>query len=564
MGSSGNNKKKLKQDSSYIPALLVSFTKINEFNKFFEIQNENGGLSKIFKSLIHDNKLLHEQVLEFNKIKDKHFNNTKDISIKEVLNFILQELHKELNNSNNKTQNNEVVISINSKDESESYKYFKEIYYKYNNSPIQDLFFGEEEKITRCSNCKISKYNFDVYKSLNFDIYPYKTIDIRDLIKDYGKQQVKFLHCDDCNKNFDILCCKHIKKLSEIIILSFDNNIKEKNRLNYYLSVHIGDEPYILICFIIKANEKNEDDDYNTFYLKKDKWFIYNATSNEEKEIKDIQILTKNPLVTFYQKSSAHYKSLNNKYYNCLTSLIKNIKDLSNLTKNHIINEDKFDNYYLINIKWYNRLTKIFESEDIYQNDNLVFESINQVKNIPNLNINESKEIPKLIEERLKVLSDENLFMPEFEINEKSEIKYPKDFILISEKELNTILESFHININNINNYLYKVLVGENYLFIKSNLNNNVYYICFPLIILFYVDKIFRFKEEKFFNREIKNYIKGKGGLEYYFEERKLNIETDKVQPIIDKEKENIGELINIITNKTMVNLNKYFFNDNK
>ena len=553
MGASGNNKRKLNQNS-YIPALLISFTKINEFYKHFEYHNTIGELSELFYSLIHNNLFdLNDHVNKFNKIMDKNFQNTKDISIEEILNFIIQELHNELN-----VNTKEPYVKKNFTDESESYKYFTEFYYKYNNSPIQDLFFGEEEEITRCSNCKITKYNFDVYKALNFDIYPYETIDMRNLIEDYGKKEVKKLLCNDCNKNLDILCSKNIKKFPEIIILSFDKNKEKKNKLLYYLNVNIGDEPYILICFIIKVNEKYEDDEnYNVFYLEKDKWFIYNVTKKENKEIQDIKKLNKNPLVTFYQKRSTHDKILKNKYYNCLSSLINNIKNLSNLTKNPIVSEDKYENYYIINKKWYSRLTKIFESEDIYQNDNLIFESINQITNIPNLNINE--EMIK----RLKILSDENLFMPEFEINEKSGIKYPKDFILINEKELNIVLESFNISIDNINKYLYKVLFGENYAFIKSNLDNNVYYICYPFIFLFYVDKIFRFKEEKFFNREIKFYIKNRGGLEYYFEERKLNIDTNEIQPIIDKEQENIGELINIITNKTMVNLNKYFFNNN-
>ena len=560
MGISGNNKKKINKDS-YIPALLISFTKINEFNEYFKSQ-KFGKLSYIFNSLINNNTLLDGHVFEFNNLKNKKFEKSKNITIKEVLNFILQELHNEINDNKINPYNKEV--NTNFTNESESYKYFTEFYYKYNNSKIQDLFFGEEAKITRCSNCKITKYHFDVYKSLNFDIYPYKDIDIRDLIKDYGKQEVKNCVCNECNKKAEIISCNKIKKYSEIIILSFDNKKENKNKLIYYLNVDIGDELYILICFIIKENENNEDDDnYNVFYLENDKWFIYNVTEKKEKEIKDIKKLNKNPLVTFYQKWSTYNEILKNKYFNCLSSLMKSIQILSNLTKNHIVNENKYENYYIINKKWYNRLTKIFESEDIYQNDNLIFESINQIKNIPNLNMNESEEMPKLIIKRLKMLSDINLFMPEFEKNEKSGIIYPKDFILINEKELNTFLESFNININNINNYLYKVLFGENYVFIKSNLDNNVYYICYPLIILFYVDKILRFKEEKIFNREIKLYIKNRGGLEYYFEERKLNIDTNEIQPIIDKEQENIGDLINIITNKTMVNLNKYFFNNN-
>ena len=313
----------------------------------------------------------------------------------------------------------------------------------------------------------------------------------------------------------------------------------------------------------MKANEYNEkDDNYNVFYREyNDKWFIYNVTKREEKEIENIQIINKNPFVTFYQKKITFYKILMDKYYTYLSSLFNSIRAIPNLAGKHIIDANKFDNYYIISKKYFNRLTKIFESEEIYKNDNIIFDSYDQVKNIKNLNEDELQQNTKLFTERFKILNDEDLFKPEYDINKKSGLHYPKDFIIINENELDQMLNNFNIKINNIKNYLYKVLLGENYLFIKSNTNNNTYYVCYSLIFLFYVEKIFQFNEDKYFSREINLYIKNRGGIDYYFEERQLDssIET---QPIIDKEKENIGCLININTSGTMINLNKFFFNN--
>ena len=562
MGTSSTKNKKSNLDS-YIPALLMSFTKINELKNYFQNPSKTGQLSKILESLINSIDLLDAYVYQFNKMKNEHMKEKENNRIKDILLFILDTLHNELNNNNESQNNNNSDIKIDDTDEAESYKHFIDIYYKYNNSIIQDLFFGEEEIIKRCSICKKSKHNFYLLKMLNFDIHSFKEVYIDKLIKNYIKQEEKHLLCDICNKKADILYNNKIKKYPEILILSFDHNNMDKTIIKYYLRLPIQDEDYILICFIMKANENNEkDDNYNVFYREyNDKWFIYNVTKKKEKEIENIQIINKNPFITFYQKKITFYKILMDKYYTYLSSLFNSIRAIPNLAGNHIIDANKFDNYYIISKKYFNKLTKIFESEEIYKNDNIIFDSYNQVKNITNLNIDELQQNAKLFTERFKILNDEDLFKPEYDNNKKSGLHYPKDFIIINENELNQMLGVFNIKINNIKNYLYKVLLGENYLFIKSNTNNHTYYVCYSLIFLFYVEKIFIFNEDKYFSREINLYIKNRGGIDYYFEERQLDssIET---QPIIDKEKENIGCLININTSGTMINLNKFFFNN--
>ena len=57
MGTSG---KVIRHDpDSYIPALLISFSKINEFKKYFEYQNEKGELSKIFNQISKNKQMFH-------------------------------------------------------------------------------------------------------------------------------------------------------------------------------------------------------------------------------------------------------------------------------------------------------------------------------------------------------------------------------------------------------------------------------------------------------------------------------------------------------------------------
>ena len=511
--------------------------------------------------LINSVTLLDGYVLEFNKIKNKYIKDN-NINIKILLNFILEQLHDELNqNKIGDEQGN--IDDINDPEELKSYKNFLN-YYKKNKSPIQDLFYGEKEVISRCSLCKKTRYSFDINKLLYFDIKSYTTsVDIKEIIKDYEKQEECLSLCTICKQNAKLLSRSFLKKLPEILILCFDN-VASTVFFKYYLNLMIRDEPYVLICFIIKADEENKKDDkYNVFYLEKEKWFIYNITKKEVKEIKEITNITKNPLVTFYQKRITHDRILLNKYYNILFCIFKNLQEIPKKLKENIKDKIEFEKYYILNKNLFNKMTKIFESEEKYKNNNLIFESFNQVTNIPNLNVNELKEKAKLFKDRLKALRNENLFEIEFEINEKNSINYPKDFILIKENEFDELLITNKVDINYIKNNLCDVLFGENYLFIKSNKyeNQNVYYICNSFLFLFNVEKIFKFNDKKYFIREI-GYIKNKG-IDYYLQLRNLNINTNE-QKIIDRENEYIGDFINIISNNTMIEFYKCIQKENE
>ena len=97
-----------------------------------------------------------------------------------------------------------------------------------------------------------------------------------------------------------------------------------------------------------------------------------------------------------------------------ISIFFNNIKEIPELLRTkHIEDENIFDNYYIINKKWFNKLTKIFESEEQYQDDTVMFDSFNKLTNIPNLNIEEFKEKIKLVTERVKNLqADEEKMFP--------------------------------------------------------------------------------------------------------------------------------------------------------
>ena len=157
MGASGN---KRVSNSEYIPALLISLTKIKEFCEYFKYQEDNDKiLSKIFNSLIDDN-FLDGLVVEFKKLLLQKFQTIDDLSIDQIIDFILSKLHEENNKlkNNNISENNQSEL-IDNMDESQTYNFFLN-YYKTNQSIIQDYFYREDESTLICSKCKNKFFYF--------------------------------------------------------------------------------------------------------------------------------------------------------------------------------------------------------------------------------------------------------------------------------------------------------------------------------------------------------------------------------------------------------------------
>jgi hypothetical protein len=59
------------------------------------------------------------------------------------------------------------------------------------------------------------------------------------------------------------------------------------------------------------------------------------------------------------------------KYYYNLPKLFEGRKKVLKQIKEHIIEFNEFDNYYIVDKKWYNKLLKIYESDDVFKNDNI-------------------------------------------------------------------------------------------------------------------------------------------------------------------------------------------------
>ena len=412
----GSSKKVLNPEV-YLPSLLMSFTKINEFHEYFKSNRLNKKeLSNLFYTLMENNHYIDGMIVEFKKLVEKA---NQNLDIKSVIKFILDKLHKELNEFKN--IENQIEINVCGLEESKIYTVFNNLYNKNNKSIIQQLFYGEKELITKCSLCNTTQYSFEVLQMFYYNLENYKKeIKLKTLFDNYEENYEKTWLCNRCDNNNNAVFRLVIKKLPQIMIVCLDKNVNNK-RIEYYLNTKIHDEEYTLICFITNVNEKNDKVmKYNVFYKENEKWYIYNTTDKEVRQIEEITNITGNPLVIFYQKKIKYNKMFMEKIYERLSSLFKNMIEVQTLVKSHISDENKFDKYYIINKNIFNKLSKIFETEEIYNNDNIIFDKFNQLSDITKLNDKEINNKIQLFSERIKLIKENN-FEPEFEVEREYE-----------------------------------------------------------------------------------------------------------------------------------------------
>ena len=545
-----------KRISNQISSVLLSFSKIKELAKALN-SNNKGNLSGFLDSFIKDHNDLESKIEEFKQILPRNFNYNIDNLIK----YIIETLHSEFNKKNNNTN---WLDEFNKKDKNPSYEEFLKCYKENNDSIIQKLFFGVKEKITKCCECEECNKNYEITKLEKIvELQENKSnVDIRDLFKRLKNLKMPEFICQKCkNRPTPHLINTNIINLPEILIIYLvkrnDNCI-----VDYYLQCEFMKEQYNLICFISNKNENNQlDEQNNVFYKENGNWFVYKIKENRNIPIRDIKKIHGNPLIVFYQKDT----TLFNKYYNHISLLLNDQKNILELASEHIIPEIDYENYYLLNKDWFNKIIKIYEPENIYSNDKDIINSIKKVTNVNKTKIKISE-----FNERIKIIGDENKFKivdgsVSLDSNSENKLNYPANFVLIKENILNDLLKELKISNISHKKYLYPVKFGENLIFIKNNKQESgeTIYVCFLNENVLQVGIILVYKEKKYFNKEIRKFISNKGGLEYYYQERKLKVNINNIpQKIIDREDDNIGFLINIINLEDFIEA--YKFNTNK
>jgi hypothetical protein len=548
MGASGT----AKREDNYLSSLLLSFIKINKFTSEFKSKKkeELSKLSEIYYSLIKNQNECKPYIEQFKRMLTIEKGEPDTLGTNEILEYILEQLYEESNQS--KEEDKKLKRGFNSVEELENYL-------EKNNSFILQLFSWTKK------NNLINKPNNCLYESKPYGI---QLLEYFDSSLKEGENNILNLVNDNLKTTFTCNCCKKLIKIEssynespEIYILCFN---KKKIRtedyiINYYLNCTLNENKYNLIGFIIQKNENNEkDDNYNIFYKEDGKWYLYKTKEMTKIYIPKITKIKGNPLVAFYQQENW----LEN-YYNKLSILLEDKNSIIEQIRGHIVESDIFDDYYLVDKKWYNKILKIYESDEIYSNDSKKINSIKDLSNIFTLNNKELKEKKKNFNKHRKYLIKKESFEPKIaknEFDENNNYKYPKDFLLITKNILEDLLKSLVYDMKEFGNSLYSVKLGENYAFIKNKYKGEEIYYAYTFEEnKFELAVIFKYHNKDFFSQEMKKYISNKGGLEYYYRQRGLNLKN-KEQKIINKENDEIGSLINVRENH--INLSKYEIDD--
>ena len=167
----------------YMNATLQALSNTNKLTKYFlnEFKYEPNNTSKImsnefYKVLTHlwDKQKRNGSYSpdDFKKTLSQEnslFEGIQANDSKDLINFLIERFHTELNNPNISVPNNN-NYAVNQLNEMETLQYFLQNFQTNYRSIISDLFYGVLETKTQCSGCQTIKYNFQIYSLLEFPL----------------------------------------------------------------------------------------------------------------------------------------------------------------------------------------------------------------------------------------------------------------------------------------------------------------------------------------------------------------------------------------------------------
>jgi len=89
---------------------------------------------------------------------------------KDLINFLLERFHQELNLVDKNKIINNGDENVNQMDEMQTFNAFLKEYFQSNQSVIVETFYGIVETKSKCGGCNITKYNFQIYSFLEFPL----------------------------------------------------------------------------------------------------------------------------------------------------------------------------------------------------------------------------------------------------------------------------------------------------------------------------------------------------------------------------------------------------------
>jgi ubiquitin C-terminal hydrolase len=252
-----------------------------------------------------DNKEIYkpDSLLEVLGILNVVYKTTKARNPNELISFILNTLHKEINiNKNNKFQPPNYNIYDKKSVINAGISYFQ----KSDNSVISNILNWFEIKELRCNKCNQIVYNFNTFNTFELDIlgaYQCKKnpITLNECLYYYGKEKLQELYCIKCGKYNKITYKSNILSSSYMIIFSLNRGELDKNNL-IHIPFHLEDK-IDLSFFIEKESPKHyeltgivsivkEQNKYKYVSFCRSpvdhQWYLYNDLIIEKPQLNDV------------------------------------------------------------------------------------------------------------------------------------------------------------------------------------------------------------------------------------------------------------------------------------
>ena len=232
---------------------------------------------------------------------------------KDLVNFLLERFHQELNKKNpTANQNNNNIINQNDQtNEMIMLNTFVQEFHEKYDSPISNLFYGIMETESQCFGCQTKKYNFQIYSFLEFPLqqvnqFCYNNgirplfkndgtnpdVDLYECFEYYKKTDVMSgenqMYCNFCNKLCDSYYRTSIYSAPMYLIINLNRgrgavyeckvNFPEQLNIFNYVKYKQGITVFGLYAVICHLGPSSMSGHFVAYCknIKDNKWYLYN------------------------------------------------------------------------------------------------------------------------------------------------------------------------------------------------------------------------------------------------------------------------------------------------
>ena len=215
----------------------------------------------------------------------------------DLLNFILDTLHQELNTKN--LNNAKITPDLNDKD-----KFIKTEITNFNisnDSVISNSFNLFVIKECKCSQCNKAMYNLNSFNTFELDIsgcyqLKKKQITLNDCLNYYCEKKYRNLFCNNCKRKSNMSIASDICNVRDILIFSLNRGNLKENLLNIPFNLEYmvdlksfitnSNSPKIYdLIGIVSVYKKEQNYNYVAFCKSDNHWFLF-----EDEKINEIRL----------------------------------------------------------------------------------------------------------------------------------------------------------------------------------------------------------------------------------------------------------------------------------